>query len=166
MKATFAERRRIARRHIEDDQVMDVGLVDQVLAAERDIRQQAFLPVAAGLLATQTMQPAHPSGLAEIRASQELLIAAGLDCRPCAHIRRSAGPVPVWVLLGFGVAVCARCMQTQRSRPEPGTEDRCDVCGSRGHEDFSEFVCQFGNAMYIGNAAPCCAPTLTGVAAT
>jgi hypothetical protein len=128
-------------------------LADQVDAAERDAWRRLLAPSAAarswsGLIVREGGTPAGR----EIAAT---LLAAVVDCRPCAHLRRARGPVPAFVALALHRALCERCVRTV-VHPPADEADRCDVCGSRGNTLFRPFTIAVAHVVYLGDAAPCC----------
>lgn len=152
----FEIRRALVRgmgQHLQDNP-LDVATRDQVGAAAREIdgHWRKAAPQAAEMLnGTLTDVPAAEAG-----ELAEMLSAAVMACTPCIHLRRgitmpSAAQLPVHRL------VCGRCAQTKVS-PAEDESDRCDVCGSGGHEKFVPFIMRMGPMVVAGDAGSCCAP--------
>jgi hypothetical protein len=75
----------------------------------------------------------------------------------CPHT--DDGPQPVIVALSLHRTVCFACARHHVS-PPPDESDRCDVCGSRGHEFFTPVAMAFGPMTVIGDACDACAKVL------
>jgi len=86
------------------------------------------------------------------------LAAALLACTRCVHLR-TQGPQPAIARLALRRLDCCQCVQTFR-KPPPEDEDRCDVCGEHGVEQFVPFLCDSGPVIVGGDACPSCARVL------
>jgi hypothetical protein len=89
--------------------------------------------------------------------AEEMLHAALLTCRPCVHLGPGSSPMPTVAQLPLYRVACTSCAQTIGTPPE-GEDDRCDICGSRGHKTFWPLMYMMGPIVFAGNMASCCAP--------
>lgn len=159
MTATFAERLEAVRALLSaPDPGRPPGwLLDQHRAARLDAWNRLLAPTAQLLRSTRTIAgegfvPDGPEAL-EVEAH---LLAGAADCTPCPHIRVARGPQPILVALPLHQAMCLRCAGTVRN-PPADEDDRCDLCGSRGHAEFVPIVAQAGHIVIAGDVGPCCA---------
>lgn len=160
---TFTERRRIARAYLNRERTVDVGLADQLAAAHRDAYRDWWLPALPVFAARGGRTVIRP--LDDALEAQELLVAAGMDCSRCVHLRKARGPMPVIVALALRLALCDRCARTVR-KPPADEADRCDICGSRGNATFTPFRTVAGTTVFLGDAGNCCASQILAGAAT
>ena len=151
---------RDAMARLTDDELRErfgTGYFDQLRAASADAHGEM-----AGMSATMSaLLPDRFHGLAEVRdaAHKELaarVLAAMVEpWARCAHLRRT--PVqPQYILLALRRTVCQRCLATVR-RPPPDEDDRCDLCGSRGHETFWPLMFSMGPQVVHGDICRQCA---------
>lgn len=153
---TFTERVDAIRTLLESNPPPLPGwLKDQLQAAGADAWGQFTMPAAAALTALNRDVTHRTASGNDAVNSQAHLFAAAAACTPCPHVRRGRGPMPVYVKLPVRVAVCRRCTGTRRN-PPAGEDDRCDVCGSRGNEQFIPFVAQIGHLVLAGDLGLCC----------
>jgi hypothetical protein len=87
-----------------------------------------------------------------------LLLATAMGCAPCVHLRRG-GPQPSVAALALRRHQCRLCTGTVR-RPPPDEDDRCDVCGTRGHVKFTPIRVQLGTVLVVGDCCHDCRVTL------
>lgn len=78
----------------------------------------------------------------------------------CPHVpgvlRGDLSPMPILVLLGPGLATCARCVPSVIARMGPEVDDgRCDLC-DQPSEEFVPFAVSAAGIAFHGDACPAC----------
>lgn len=156
---TFVERVEAARRLVGAMRAAQPTaprhLLDQFSAAGKEAHRQVLV-LGAVLEWSDHLGHTEDGEMPEEMAARLLIAARGL--KPCPHLLRG-GPQPAWARLALGRVDCGRCTATV-CIPPPENADRCDWCGSHGHELFTPMAVQAGAGVFMGHACDECAGAL------
>ena len=132
------------------------SLLDQADAATRDVKT-TFDRLARHPRVTDEIEVDRRDA-ADVRARVLAAMADGHKWAWCPHLR-AAPAQPTHVRMPLRRLDCARCARTGRI-PPAADADRCDLCGSRGHDTFWPLGLQMTYWLIIGDICQDCALAL------